>query len=339
MNIVCKGDDNLVIAVVILKGNLCHGIIPGPRHIDDVFVERALILVDEGDKLPNAPLIVHGLLPLLSSPAVRHQDAHPGIEESLLPHTLMEGIIVVYRVLEHLWVRLKYYFSTSVIRLADHLHLLGNCSPGKLHFIDLTVFVHPHLQPLGKGVDHRRAHPMKTAGYLISAAAKLSSGVKHGIHHLQSGPSGLLLDVHRNAPAIVRDPNHIPVQNLHGDVVAVARQGLINGVIHDLIHQMMETRGRGGSDIHARTLPDRFQPLQHLDFRSIVFMLHHGGIVLFHLFRHSLFPPLNELKTPVSGSPPARWTAGNRTFSRIRSQRSSPAARSFQPHLTYFLKR
>ena len=62
--------------------------------------------------------------------------------------------------------------------------------------------------------------------------------------------------------------------------VAVARQGLVDGVVHDLVHQVVQARLAGGADIHARALAHRLQPLQHLDLGAAVLVLHLGGIVL-----------------------------------------------------------
>ena len=40
-------------------------------------------------------------------------------------------------------------------------------------------------------------------------------------------------------------------------------KGFINTVIYDFIHQMMQTAGRSGTDIHSRTETNRFQTFQH----------------------------------------------------------------------------
>ena len=64
----------------------------------------------------------------------------------------------------------------------------------------------------------------------------------------------------------------VPFLDADLDMGTEARQGLIDGVVHDLIHQVVQARGRGGADIHARPLAHRFQPLQHLDLGGVVFL-------------------------------------------------------------------
>ena len=48
-------------------------------------------------------------------------------------------------------------------------------------------------------------------------------------------------------------------------MVAVTGQRLVDGVVHDLIDQMVQAAGAGGADIHARALAHRFQAFQDLD--------------------------------------------------------------------------
>ena len=127
---------------------------------------------------------------------------------------------------------------------------------------------------------------MQAAGDLVPAAAELAAGVEDGEHHLQGGLSGLGLDVHRDTASVVGDRDGIAGVDGHRNVGAVAGQSLIDGVVHDLIHQMVQAGLRGGADVHSRTLPHRLQPLQHLDLRAAIFMLHLGG-VQFQFFSHS----------------------------------------------------
>ena len=76
-----------------------------------------------------------------------------------------------------------------------------------------------------------------------------------------------------------------PVSDLHGNLVAVAGQGLVDGVVHDLVHQVVQAALRRGADIHAGALADGLQALQHLDLRAAVLVLHLGSAVL-EFFRH-----------------------------------------------------
>ena len=127
----------------------------------------------------------------LAGALVHGADAQAGVEEGLLPHAGVEGIIVVHRVLKHLRVGLEGDGGAGAVGGAHHGHGLGHIAPGKLHLIDLAVLVDLDLQPLGQGVDHAGAHAVEAAGDLVAAAAELAAGVEDGKHHLQGGQAGL----------------------------------------------------------------------------------------------------------------------------------------------------
>ena len=54
------------------------------------------------------------------------------------------------------------------------------------------------------------------------------------------------------------------------DFVAESAQRLIDRVVDDLVHQMMQAGRSGRTDVHRRTLPDGFEALENLDFVGAV---------------------------------------------------------------------
>ena len=149
----------------------------------------------------------------------------------------MEGLIIINDRIKNLWVRLEGDLCAGVVGAAHNSHLLGDIPPGKLHFIDLTVFVDPHCQPNRQSIDHRSAHAMETAGNLIAAAAKFSSGMQDGIDHLQGRAASLRLNIHGNAPSVVGDGDGLSWIDGDGNMLAVPGQSFVNGIVHDLIDQ------------------------------------------------------------------------------------------------------
>ena len=145
-----------------------------------------------------------------------------------------------------------------------------------------------HLQPLAQRVDDGSADAVQTARDLVTAAAELAAGVQHGIDDLQRGLAGLLLDVDGDAAAVVADTDAVAGLNHDLDVFAVTGQRLIDGVVHDLIDQVVQTAGAGGADIHAGTFAYGLQTLKDLNLRSVIFF---GDF--FVDVRHSLALPLS----------------------------------------------
>ena len=106
---------------------------------------------------------------------------------------------------------------------------------------------------------------MEAAGDLVGASAELAAGVEGGHDGFQGGPAGGGVGVHRDAPAIVGDGDLAPP--VDGDVHPVAESGhrLVDGVVEDLVDQVVQSPLVGGADVHAGSDPDGLQSLQHLD--------------------------------------------------------------------------
>ncbi|MCG8375983.1 MAG: hypothetical protein MI702_05835 [Chlorobiales bacterium] len=69
------------------------------------------------------------------------------------------------------------------------------------------------------------------------------------------------MHLHRNPAPVVLNTTTPARLDAHDDVIAVAPQRFVDGVIQDLVHQVMETVDSAITDIHVRTLPDGFQSL------------------------------------------------------------------------------
>ena len=112
---------------------------------------------------------------------------------------------------------------------------------------------------------------MQSAGDLVAAAlAELPAGVEHGQHDLDCGPALLLHDRDRNPPAVVDDRYRIIGMNRDRDRVAVARQRLVDGVVHDLVDEVVKASQAGRADVHARTAANRLEALQDGDVLGVI---------------------------------------------------------------------
>ena len=144
-----------------------------------------------------------------------------------------------------------------------HAHLEG-LEPVEAVALDLD------LDALGERVDHRDADAVQAAGDLVAAAAELAAGVQHGQH---DGDGGQLLarrDVDGDAAAVVGDLDGAVGQDRDLDPVAEAGQRLVDGVVHDLPHQVVQAALAGGADVHAGPLADRLEALEDLDRAGVV---------------------------------------------------------------------
>ena len=119
-------------------------------------------------------------------------------------------------------------------------------------------------------VDDRDAHAVQSAGDLVAAAAELAAGVQLGERDRDGGQLLARRGVGRDAATVVLDPDRTVRGEGQHDPVAVAGQGLVDPVVHDLPDQVVQAALAGRADVHARPLADRLEPLEDLDRRGVV---------------------------------------------------------------------
>ena len=111
---------------------------------------------------------------------------------------------------------------------------------------------------------------MEAAGNLVGVLVELAAGVQLGQGDFSGGALGLMLVVHLDAgwdaPAVVDDADGVVDMDGDGDVVTVAGQGFVDGVIHHFEDQVVQAGAVGSiANVHARALADCLQALEDLD--------------------------------------------------------------------------
>src|SRR5690606_13881142 len=102
-----------------------------------------------------------------------------------------------------------------------------------------------------QGVDDGDADSVQPTGDRVPAAAELAAGVQHGEDDLDGGLALGLDDVDRDAAPVVDDAD--PAVGEEGDLdqVAVAGERFVDGVVHDLVDEVVQTPLARRSDVHA----------------------------------------------------------------------------------------
>ena len=100
--------------------------------------------------------------------------------------------------------------------------------------------VDAHLKLFGERVDDRSADAVQAAGNLVDAAAELAAGVERGEHGLDAGEARLLMTVDGDAAAVVDDADAAVLVDRDLDAVAEAGHRLVDGVVDDLVDQVVQ---------------------------------------------------------------------------------------------------
>ena len=270
VDVVGEREHQLAVTVGVLHGDLGHGRIAAALHVDDVLVERGLGAVEVLDKLTDAALVVHDLLDRLIIALVAQGDFKTRVQERLLAQTLFEHIVLVDRGFEDLRVSMEADGRAGLALARCIAHLDRRNTALKAHIVLGVAVAYLGFEPVGQCVYNRRADAVQAAGNLVARAVELAACVQHGQNDLERRNAHLRMDAARDAASVIRNADDVALFDRDLDVRAVACERLVDRVINDLIHQMMQTARRGRTDVHTGALADGFQSLEDLDLVLVV---------------------------------------------------------------------
>ena len=130
--------------------------------------------------------------------------------------------------------------------------------------IYLTTLINLYFQPLRKRINNGCTYTVKASGNLISSAAEFTAGMKHSKNNLNCRYTCLGVKINRHSTSVIDNGDGIVLIYLYLNGSTESCQGFIDGVVYDLIDQMMKSSVGCRSNIHTRSFADCFQSLQNL---------------------------------------------------------------------------
>ena len=213
-----------------------------PVRINRVRIDGGLVAVQIFDKGDDAAFVMKFVF--AAGELIFQGDAHPGVEEGELPQALGQGVIAENGLGKDLPVRLEGHLGAPALGLAGDGQGRGGLAPFVALVIDLAVPADLHLQVFGQGVDHRNPDAVEAAGDLVGPGVELAAGVQPGHDHLHRRQVFAGVQVHGNAPAVVFHRDAVVRMDLDRDFVAIPAHGLVDGVVHHFVDQVVETLRR-----------------------------------------------------------------------------------------------
>ena len=130
------------------------------------------------------------------------------------------------------------------------------------------------FQPVGKGVYYGYAHAVQAAGDFVAVVVELAACVQDGHDDFGGGAAFFGVDAGGDAAPVVFDGDGFVGVDGHGDVVAVAGQRFVNGVVEHFEHHVVQAGAvLGVADIHAGAFAHGLQSFEDLDAVGAVFLL------------------------------------------------------------------
>jgi hypothetical protein len=117
-------------------------------------------------------------------------------------------------------------------------------------------------------VDATDADAVQAAGDFVIGCVELAAGVELGEHHLDRRHPFAVGRVHHvdgNAAAVVDHGDGVVDVDGDVDLLGIAGQRFVDGIVHHLIDQVMQAHLAGRADVHGRTQANRLKAFEDFD--------------------------------------------------------------------------
>ena len=236
-------------------------------------ISGGLVAVEISHEGFDAAFVAH-LFALLDRMArVGQDDGHAGIQEGEFAQPVLKRREVELDHGEGLGRRQERHLGAlAAFDLANDRQRRLRDAIAELHRVFFAVAPDRELQPGRERVDHRHADAVQSAGDLVGILVELSAGMKLRHDHFGGRNTFVLVDVGRDAAAIVAHGAGAVRIERHGHFRRVASQRFVDRVVDDLVDHVVQAGPVVGvADIHARTLAHGIEALENLDrFRIVV---------------------------------------------------------------------
>ena len=273
INIVAESQDVFVELIDKLKRGFYRDLITHSLEIDNVR-DSFLGLIERTDKTDDpVGFMEHDLFSGLL-PSVRIFYREFRVEIGSLMHAALNVFFPEPRLLKDLRVRQKVDPCAGPSGLANHrqqavFKFHNGISPLIFILIKKTAAANADGHSFRKSVYHGRSHSVEASAGLVRIVIKFSSGVKCCKHHALRAHT-FFMHSDRNASSVVLHCTGAVRLKDHLDRGAESGKMFIDGVVHDLIDQMIETPCGNAADIHAGPCPYSLKSLQHFDTGGVV---------------------------------------------------------------------
>src|SRR5690606_339756 len=262
--------NSLGVAVVPLHGHVdANGVVVNDRLGTDrkhVGMQDRRAAVDVLNKALDAAQ--EGKVLFLALALVDQAHFYAVIQERQFAQALGQNIVVIFDVVENGGIGQEVHACALLVGGAFYLEGGDALAPIEHDFVLLALAPDGKPQPIGQCVHAGNAHAVQTAGYLVRVMVEFAAGVQLGHDDFGSATAELivLVNVSRNTTPVIRHRDAVVGMNGDDDIVTVAGQRLVNGVVNDLEDHVVQARAVGGvANVHARSLAHGLEALEHFD--------------------------------------------------------------------------
>ena len=113
---------------------------------------------------------------------------------------------------------------------------------------------------------------MEATRYLVRTFVEFTAGMEHRQNNLKGALVLFGVHIYRDTAAVVDHFDGVVGVDGHFDVCGIACHGLIDGVVYNLVHKVMEAFFGNIADIHRRAFAHCLQAFEDLNVTGAVFL-------------------------------------------------------------------
>ena len=284
-NVVGEAEHRFLVRIGPLQGDVDHDAILLADGGDDLAVQRRLQLRQMLHEAGDAAFVLEQVA-LAFAALIDQLDAYAGIEEAQLAQALGQDVVMEFDVGEDFGAGQEAQRGAALVGIGRLLQRVLRFAE-RVFLLEVAA-VAPDIEPERgrQRVHHRHTDAVQAAGDLVAVVVEFAAGVQHGQDHFGRGNAFFLVDVDRNAAAVVGHRTRAVVVQGDGDGVAMAGQGFVDGVIDYLEHHVVQAGAvMDVADVHAGPLAHGFQATEDGNPAGIVGRFRCCAL----LFGHTLF--------------------------------------------------
>ena len=191
---------------------------------------------------------------------IHELDAYARVEEGELAQPLGENVVVELDMGEDLPARPEAHHCAPLRGIPHDRQWRHGIAEMVFLPVHLSVAIHGEKQVVGQRIHDGHTDPVEATRDLVGAVVEFPAGMQDGHDDFCRRSPLLLVHIYGNTAAIVGDRHRFVGVNGHYDLVAVAGQRLVDGVVHDLEHHVVQTGAViRVTDVHPRALSHRVE--------------------------------------------------------------------------------
>src|SRR5579862_3503068 len=265
-----EAENLVVVGVGVLEDDVDEDFLLLPRQDDGLGMDELLVLAELADEFLDAVAVQEALLAHGFGAFVDEDDLQARVEKRQFPHAAGEAVELELRgdgedgrVRQEGDERAGVFL---ILDLADDVELLGRLPALEGHVVEFAVAADLDLEPVREGVDALGTDAVEAAAVFVGALAELAAGVEIRQDKLDGGHLPFRMHVHGDAAPVVPHGDGAVDMDGHVDLGAEPGEVFVDGVVQHLEYAVVEPAFVRVADIHSGPFPDRFQPLQFVDF-------------------------------------------------------------------------